>query len=220
MDYSISRRKMVSEQLKPRGITDEKVLKVMSELPRHLFVDEAFHAKAYNDTSLPIGYKQTISQPYMVAFMTQSLCLTGSETVLEIGTGSGYQAAVLGKINRRVYSIERIEDLAKRARKTLDDVGCMHVNTRCGDGTTGWLEQGPFDRIIITAGAPKVPQAFLDQLAVGGWLIIPVGDADEQSLLKIVRMNETDYSETKLLGCRFVPLIGKNGWDKDTRGRG
>lgn len=210
---------MLSDQLVPRGIDDEKVLKTMGELPRHLFVDEAFHTKAYSDNALPIGFKQTISQPYMVAFMTQSLELTGSERVLEIGTGSGYQAAVLGKILRKVYSIERIEELARRSRKILDSIGCAHVNVRCGDGTTGWLEQAPFDRIIITAGAPKVPQAFLDQLEIGGWLIIPVGNAEEQTLLKIVRTGDTTFEEEQLLGCRFVPLIGKNGWNNNSMER-
>lgn len=216
-DYAISRRKMIDEQLIKRGITDPGVLKAMGEIPRHLFVEEAFHPKAYNDTALPIGEGQTISQPYTVALMTQALELRGRESVLEIGTGSGYQAAVLGKLTRYVYSVERIEKLARRARKLLDTIGCAHVNIRVGDGTTGWKEKGPFDRIITTAGAPEVPPSLLAQLEVGGILVIPVGDADEQTLVRVRRVGEDTYEREMMIDCRFVPLIGAEGWERDMR---
>lgn len=201
------------EQLEKRGITDSRVLEAMRTVPRHKFVQEAMAAQAYNDRSLPIGEKQTISQPHTVAIMTESLQLTGNEHVLEIGTGSGYQTAILASLVRKVFTIERIRPLALEARKVLDALMLLNVNIRMGDGTLGWAEEAPFDAIIVTAGAPAVPEALAEQLAPGGRLVIPVGDEKGQSLLRITR--QPDGSLTKETGkdCKFVPLIGAQGWD-------
>lgn len=215
MDYTISRRRMVEEQIIGRGVTDPRVIDAMLKVPRHKFVEDALASKAYQDAPLPIGEKQTISQPYMVALMSEALLLDGSETVLEVGTGSGYQAAVLALLAERVFSLERIASLARRARKVLDSNGFSKVNIRLADGTVGWPAMAPFDGIIVTAGAPKVPQEYLDQLSVGGRLIIPVGDRDSQVLMRITRVGKCDYKEEKLLGCRFVPLIGNQGWKQE-----
>lgn len=214
-DYTISRRRMVEEQVIARGVTDPRVIDAMLKVPRHKFVEEALAGKAYQDAPLPIGEKQTISQPYMVAVMSEALMLDGSERVLEVGTGSGYQAAVLALLADRVYSLERIPSLARRARKVLDDNGFSKVNIRLADGTVGWQGMGPFDGIIVTAGAPKVPQEYLDQLSLGGRLIIPVGDRESQILMRITRVGEAEYKEEKMLGCRFVPLIGNQGWKQE-----
>jgi protein-L-isoaspartate(D-aspartate) O-methyltransferase len=206
--------KMVTSQLMSRGISNEKVLKAMEKIPRHLFVDEGLQDQAYADNPLPIGERQTISQPYIVALMTEALELTGHEKVLEIGTGSGYQAAMLAELADRVFSIERIASLADRARKVLDSLGYYNVLIRVGDGTYGWKEESPFDAIIVTAGAPHVPKTLFDQLTIGGRLIVPTGDRHTQKLLKITRTSEDlDKAETKDLGgCRFVNLIGEYGW--------
>jgi len=206
---------MVEEQVIARGVTDPRVIDAMLKVPRHKFVEEALAGKAYQDAPLPIGEKQTISQPYMVAVMSEALMLDGSERVLEVGTGSGYQAAVLALLADRVFSLERIPSLARRARKVLDDNGFSKVNIRLADGTVGWLGMGPFDGIIVTAGAPKVPQEYLDQLSLGGRLIIPVGDRESQVLMRITRVGEAEYEEEKMLGCRFVPLIGNKGWKQE-----
>jgi protein-L-isoaspartate(D-aspartate) O-methyltransferase len=208
------RMKMVTSQLISRGISNEKVLKAMEKIPRHLFVDEGLQDQAYADNPLPIGERQTISQPYIVALMTEALELTGHEKVLEIGTGSGYQAAMLAELADRVFSIERIASLADRARKVLDSLGYYNVLIRVGDGTYGWKEESPFDAIIVTAGAPHVPKTLFDQLTIGGRLIVPTGDRHTQKLLKITRTSEDlDKAETKDLGgCRFVNLIGEYGW--------
>lgn len=214
-DYTISRRRMVEEQVIARGVTDPRVIDAMLKVPRHKFVEEALAGKAYQDAPLPIGEKQTISQPYMVAVMSEALMLDGSERVLEVGTGSGYQAAVLALLADRVFSLERIPSLARRARKILDDNGFSKVNIRLADGTVGWQGMGPFDGIIVTAGAPKVPQEYLDQLSLGGRLIIPVGDRESQILMRITRVGEAEYKEEKMLGCRFVPLIGNQGWKQE-----
>ena len=212
--FSIARRRMVEEQVIARGIADQRVIDAMFKVPRHKFVEQALEGKAYQDAPLPIGEKQTISQPYMVAVMSEALALTGSETVLEIGTGSGYQAAVLALLADRVFSLERIPSLARRARKVLDECGFSKVNIRLADGTQGWQEMAPFDAILVTAGAPEVPQHYLDQLALGGRLIIPVGDRESQLLLRVTRTGEKDYIEEQMLGCRFVPLIGNHGWQE------
>lgn len=215
MDYAIARRQMIERQVKGRGISDPLVLAAMQKVPRHLFVEEALRSQAYSDFPLPIGEKQTISQPYMVGLMTAALGLKGGERVLEIGTGSGYQAAVLAQIAGRVYSLERIPELARQARRVLDGVGCGNVQVRVADGTLGWPDEAPFDGIIVTAGAPFVPDEYRQQLAVSGRLIIPVGSLGSQDLRRIVRTGEETFSEETLVGCRFVPLIGAHGWSRE-----
>ncbi|HNY72975.1 MAG TPA: protein-L-isoaspartate(D-aspartate) O-methyltransferase [Syntrophales bacterium] len=209
------RIKMVETQIRARGVTDERVLAAMAKIPRHLFIDEALIEQAYNDNPLPIGKSQTISQPYIVALMTAALKLTGKEKVLEIGTGSGYQTAILAELAEQVFSIERIAQLAAGARKRLDALNCFNVAMRVGDGTYGWREESPFDGIMVTAGAPKVPTILLEQLAVGGCLVIPTGGRISQELLRVTRMS-ADLNEVKtevLCGCRFVDLIGEHGWN-------
>lgn len=215
MNYEVSRKRMVQEQIMARGVTDRRVLDAMLKLPRHIFVQEAFAAQAYSDTPLPIGEKQTISQPYMVALMSELLELSGSEKVLEIGTGSGYQAAVLAMLAERVCTVERIRPLALRARKCLDSLKLFNVMLRINDSDdspVGWEEEAPFDAIIVTAGAPEVPQVLTSQLAVGGRLVIPVGSESEQQLIKIVKHPSGELETVLSIGCRFVPLIGKQGW--------
>ncbi len=214
MDYAIARRLMVERQIVARGIQDFRVIEAMKRVPRHRFVEEALWSQAYGDYPLPIGEKQTISQPYMVALMTQSLELRGGEKILEIGTGSGYQAAILSQIVSRVYSVERIPALARRARQVLDSIGCRNVNIKLSDGSIGWENEAPFDGIVVTAGSPQVPAHYLEQLAVGGRLIIPVGGDDNQILKRIVRCGLQEYREEDLLDCRFVPLIGQDGWSE------
>ena len=214
-DYSIARRNMVDRQLKARGIKDPRVLAAVGQIPRHLFVEDAFASQAYGDFPLPIGEKQTISQPYMVGLMSEALLLTGKEKVLEIGTGSGYQAAVLAKLAGRVFSVERIPALARRARRILDSIGCGSVNIKVTDGTLGWEDEAPFDAIVVTAGAPSVPDCYLRQLAIGGRLVIPVGDMGVQVLKRITRIGENNFSEEQLVDCRFVPLLGKLGWHEE-----
>jgi protein-L-isoaspartate(D-aspartate) O-methyltransferase len=205
---------MVAEVVK-RGITDQRVLDAMLDIPRHIFVEEAMADQAYSDGSLPIGEKQTISQPYIVAKMTQMLELTGREKVLELGTGSGYQAAVLATLADRVYTVERIRPLALKARKALDSLGLLNVNLKIGDGTDGWSEEAPFDAILVTAGAPQIPQCLIDQLAPGGRLVIPVGDRVDQQLVLITKDAEGNVVRQEADGCRFVRLIGKNGWSEE-----
>jgi protein-L-isoaspartate(D-aspartate) O-methyltransferase len=215
MNYEIARKKMVQEQIVARGVNDRRVIDAMLKIPRHIFVQEAFAAQAYSDTSLPIGEKQTISQPYMVALMTELLALTGNEKVLEIGTGSGYQTAVLATLAQRVCTAERIRPLAMRARKCLDSLGLFNVMLRVNDSEgspVGWEEEAPFDAILVTAGAPEVPVVLTDQLAVGGRLVIPVGNESEQRLLRIVKDTDETLQTESLAGCRFVPLIGRQGW--------
>jgi protein-L-isoaspartate(D-aspartate) O-methyltransferase len=206
---------MVDTQLIARGVKDRRVIEAMLKTPRHLFVQEAMAAQAYNDNSLPIGEKQTISQPYMVALMSELLALNGSETVLEIGTGSGYQAAVLSLLARRVCTVERIPQLATKARRLFDSLGLTNIAMKIDDGTVGWAAEAPFAAIIVTAGAPDVPQELVDQLAVGGRLVIPVGDEQDQELLRIVKNADGSVTEEKSVACRFVRLIGKAGWSEN-----
>jgi len=213
--YAKQRMRMVDTQIRARGVKDVHLLKVMQTIPRHLYVEEAMMDQAYNDNPLPIGEKQTISQPYIVALMTEALSLTGKEKVLEIGTGSGYQTAILAQLADRVFSIERISSLAGRARKMLDYLKAFNVAIRVGDGTYGWKEEAPFDAILVTAGAPKVPSLLVAQLNPGGRLVIPVGGRSTQTLLKVTRLSEDihDIRKEDLGGCRFVDLIGEHGWE-------
>jgi len=206
---------MVETQIRARGITDQRVLRAMEKIPRHLFVDEGLIDQAYNDSPLPIERQQTISQPYIVALMSEAMGLTGKEKVLEIGTGSGYQTAILAELADRVFSIERIAALATRARRILDSLNDYNVAIRVGDGTYGWREESPFAAITVTAGAPRVPRILVEQLAVGGRLVIPVGDRQSQSLLRVTRLSEdpNDLKQEDLGGVRFVDLIGEHGWD-------
>jgi protein-L-isoaspartate(D-aspartate) O-methyltransferase len=205
---------MINTQLRARGISDERVLRAMEAVPRHLFVDEGLQDQAYADSPLPIGSRQTISQPYIVALMTEALALKGTEKVLEIGTGCGYQTAILAELAERVFSIERIASLAHRAQRTLDSLHYYNVLIRVGDGTYGWSEEAPFDAIITTAGAPKVPATLTGQLAVGGRLIIPVGSRSSQTLMRVTRLSgeENALKMEDICGCRFVALIGEHGW--------
>ncbi len=206
------RERMVAEQLVPRGIKDPRVLEAMGKVPRHLFVDEALRDKAYGDHPLPIGEGQTISQPFMVGRMTELLRLTGTEKVLEVGTGSGYQAAVLAQLAARVCAIERLAQLAARARETLERLGITNVWVRTANGTFGWPDEAPFDRILVAAGGPSVPPPLLEQLAEGGRMVMPVGQADYQKLQVIDKIGGqarvTEDSE-----CVFVKLIGKFAWE-------
>lgn len=212
--YSKQRKKMVENQVRARGIKDERILRAMEKIPRHLFVDEGLLNQAYDDNPLPIGERQTISQPYIVALMTEALQLTGREKVLEIGTGSGYQAAVLAELADRVLSIERIASLATRARNVIESLNYFNVLIWVGDGTYGWKDEAPFDAIIVTAGAPAIPDILKGQLAPGGRLIIPVGDRYTQTMMKLTRLSEDpeDIVAEDLGGCRFVNLIGEHGW--------
>ncbi len=202
---------MVEEQLTSRGIKDARLIAAMKKIPRHLFVEEALQSQAYTDHPLPIGEKQTISQPYMVALMTEALLLTGKEKVLEIGTGSGYQTAILAELSEKVFSVERIRPLAIRARKLLYELGYFNVEIKIFDGTFGWMEESPFDVILVTAGSPDIPQPLIDQLTPGGRLVIPVGDALAQDLFRMTK-TETGVKKEDLGGCRFVKLIGQYGW--------
>jgi len=207
-----ARRDMVEHQLRRRHITDQRVLSVMDELPREQFVGDSMLYEAYDDRALPIDCGQTISQPYMVAIMTQCLDLAPTHRVLEIGTGSGYQTAVLAKLAGHVYTIERIERLSQQARANLCQLGITNVSFRVGDGTLGWAKHGPYDRILVTAGAPAVGQTLVDQLVDGGLLVVPVGGPDEQ-VLTIVQREGNRTIEKPSIACRFVKLIGEEGWD-------
>jgi protein-L-isoaspartate(D-aspartate) O-methyltransferase len=202
---------MVRTQLEQRGIRDRDVLDVMARVPRHRFVDAALESRAYGDHALPIGSGQTISQPYMVGLMTQALALNGGEKILEIGTGSGYQTAILAEFTPRLFSIERSPDLARAASATLRGLGYSNVILKQGDGTLGWPEHGPFDRIVVTAGAPDLPPPLFDQLAEGGILVIPVGDRDVQ-LLEVITKQKGQALSRRLVECAFVPLVGREGW--------
>ena len=215
MDWESLRDEMVDTQLVRRGIKDESVLRVMREVPRHLFVAPGMESRAYGDHALPIGEGQTISQPFMVALMTQALELTGRERVLEIGTGSGYQTAILSRLAEQVFSIERVEGLAAAARAVLEGLGASNVAICVGDGTIGWKEFEPYDRIIVTAGAPEVPPSLEEQLGDPGIMAVPVGSHGLQQL-RIVVKSQGEVSVRDAGGCVFVPLVGKEGWSKET----
>lgn len=212
--FKRARQQMVQTQIAARGITHKGVVNAMLTVPRHMFVEEGLYAQAYGDYPLPIGDKQTISQPYMVAFMTEALGLTGKEKVLEIGAGSGYHTAVLSMLSAKVYAIERIPAIASRARKTLDTLNCSNVIVKIGDGTLGLAEEAPFDAIIAAAYSPSVPPAYIEQLAAGGRLVMPVGSSDSQGLLRITKLPKGIKKEV-LGGCRFVKLIGKHGFNEE-----
>lgn len=203
---------MVREQIEQRGIKEQKVLQAFLRVPRHLFVEERIRSRAYDDYPLPIGEEQTISQPYTVAFMTDALKLAGTERVLEIGSGSGYQTAILLEIVKEVYCLERIASLAAKAKNTLTKLGYSGFEIRVADGTTGWEERAPFDAIIVAAGSPKVPDSLMGQLAIGGRLVIPVGDRYSQTMTRVTRLSDVEYNQEDLGGFRFVGLIGKEGW--------
>ena len=208
---AIYRERMIEEQLVPRGIGDPRVLEAMRQVPRHLFVEDAMQAHAYGDFPLPIGSGQTISQPYIVALMTEALQLKGTERVLEIGTGSGYQAAILSRLCLRVYTIERIDALVGRARKVFDRLRYHNIVSRIDDGTEGWAAEAPFDGILVTAGGPRIPDPLLAQLADPGRLVIPVGDQGVQDL-QLVEKRDGGMTVRTIEQVRFVDLIGAYGW--------
>ena len=213
-NFEKARARMVEEQLIPRSIHDQKTLEAMRKVPRHLFVEDALKNQAYGDYPLPIGRGQTISQPYIVALMTQALGLKGHEHVLEIGTGSGYQAAILSQICEKVYTVERIDTLLVQARKVFDSLHYLNILTKLDDGTDGWPEYSPYDVIIVTAGGPKIPLPLLEQLADPGILVIPVGDRGVQDL-RLVTKKEGEIKEKTIELVRFVNLIGDHGWKND-----
>lgn len=213
MDYEILRKRMIQEQLIPRGIKNPTVLNVFSKIERHKFIPESLRNGAYADFPLSIGEGQTISQPYIVALMTECLDLTGKEKVLEIGTGSGYQTAILAELAGEVYSIERFEVLTERAQTLLSELGYKNIKIKVGDGTLGWEEAAPFDRIIITAASPKIPLPLIEQLADSGKLILPLGESLAQ-VLTLVEKKEGKLKSMDICGCVFVPLVGKHGWSK------
>jgi protein-L-isoaspartate(D-aspartate) O-methyltransferase len=209
--YNRKREEMVRSQIEARGIRDPRVLSAFRAVPRHLFVSEALREQAYGDYPLPIGEQQTISQPYIVAEMTQALELGQDDRVLEIGTGSGYQAAILAQIVYRVYTVERKRALYMQTRNLFDKLNYHNIVTKYADGTKGWQEESPFDAIVVTAGAPELPEVLITQLAEGGRLVVPVGNQHTQELIKICR-EKGDVQQTNLGGCRFVKLVGEHGW--------
>jgi protein-L-isoaspartate(D-aspartate) O-methyltransferase len=199
------------ELLRRRGIRDERVLKAMAELPRHWFVPEAFESQAYGDHALPIGHEQTISQPYMVAQMTELLEVDRDSTVLEIGAGSGYQTAVLSAVAGRVFALERLSELARMAQANIRRLGCYNATVKWFDGTIGWSEHAPYDGILVAAGGPDIPEPLVQQLAIGGRLVIPIGDTEQQTLVRVIR-TESGYVRENHGQCMFVKLIGRYGW--------
>jgi len=215
-DLAAAREQMVAHDIAGRGVCDARVLAAMRKVAREAFVPESLSELAYDDTPLPIGSGQTISQPYIVAFMLEALQLDGGEKVLEIGTGSGYAAAVLAEIAGEVTTVERLHPLAERAAEIFAQLGYRNIHVRRGDGTRGWPEHAPYDAIVVTAGGPQVPEALKQQLAIGGRLVIPVGaDQDSQQLMRITRRSATEFGTEEIAGVRFVPLIGEHGWPAD-----
>lgn len=212
IDPKRSRSKMVDEQIVARGVSDKAVLDAMRKIPRHLFVQDALASRAYSDSALPIGEGQTISQPYIVAFMSELLHIESGHKVLEIGTGSGYQAAVLAEMGADVFTVERIRKLFLAARKLLFDMRYFNIQLKLDDGTMGWPEHAPYDRIIVTAGGPEIPQYLIDQLADGGRLVIPVGGQKRVQRLMLVTKNDGKVDTVDMGGCAFVDLVGKQGW--------
>jgi protein-L-isoaspartate(D-aspartate) O-methyltransferase len=210
-DFTWARERMVQEQIIARGIKSSRVIQALRKIPRHLFVDPGLVNRAYDDSALPIGQKQTLSQPYMVARMTEALELTGEEKVLEIGTGSGYQTALLAELCFNVFSVEKIRVLSRKARELLDRLEYQNIALHVGDGTVGWSEHAPYDGVLVTAAAPELPKPLLDQLALGGRLVIPVGEEMSQVLVR-VRRTESGFEDEQLGECRFVKLWGKYGW--------
>ncbi len=211
--YHAARMAMVEKQIKARGVKNPLVLKAMQEVPRHEFIPEGSRKQAYDDRPLPIGRGQTISQPYIVAYMTELLRLCGGGNVLEIGTGCGYQAAILGHIARSVYSIELYPELAEQARQNLRRLGYHNVVIKCGDGTLGWPEHAPFDGIIATASGPSVPEPLKEQLTVGGRLVMPIGEYRfGQYVVRVTRGSGDNFHQERLLDVAFVPLVGEYGW--------
>lgn len=217
MAFEKQRHLMVETQLRSRGIKDERVLAAMEDVQRHLFVEEKLQGRAYDDCALPIGNGQTISQPYMVALMTELLELKGGEKILEIGTGSGYQGAVLSKLVSEVFTVERVEKIAVRTRDLFMKNGYTNIHVVVGDGTMGLPEQSPFDGIIVTAGAPKIPDPYIQQLKVNGRLVIPVGSRYNQTLYQ-VKNTPSGTSTSPLTTCVFVPLVGQYGWSNGLQG--
>lgn len=209
--FATIRDRMVQEQLIPRGISDQRVLEAMREVPRHCFVDDALQSRAYGDFPLPIAAGQTISQPYIVALMTEALKLTGSERVLEIGTGSGYQAAILSRLCSQVYTVERINVLLAGSRRVFDQLKYFNIVAKLDDGTLGWPEHGPYDAIIVTAGGPEIPEPLIEQLSEDGRLVIPVGDQHMQALQLLEKVEE-EVRVRELEKVRFVDLVGEHGW--------
>ena len=209
--YARQREEMVRNQIEARGIKSPRVLAAFRRVPRHLFVSEALRDQAYGDYPLPIGEQQTISQPFIVAEMTQALDLGEDDRVLEIGTGSGYQAAILAQIVYRVYTIERKHSLYLQTRNLFDKLHYHNIVMKYADGTKGWQDESPFDGIVVTAGAPQIPDVLIDQLGEGGRLVVPVGNQHTQELIKIFR-DDQNIRQTNLGGCRFVKLVGKHGW--------
>jgi protein-L-isoaspartate(D-aspartate) O-methyltransferase len=214
VDFDAAREKMVLEQLVDRGIKNQEVIRAFLKVPRHLFVEQALRERAYGDYPLPIGLNQTISQPYMVALMCELLELKGNEKVLEIGTGSGYETAILAELAERVFSIERLDFLTQNALTVLDKLKYNNVVTKVTDGTYGWREESPFDGIVVTAASPQIPKRLLDQLAVKRHLVIPIGEAFSQTLFKITKA-EKGFDTKSITGCVFVKLIGKYGWENE-----
>jgi protein-L-isoaspartate(D-aspartate) O-methyltransferase len=210
------RRMMIETQIRRRGVSSPRVLEAMAAVPRHKFVREKFRNEAYADKPLPIGEGQTISQPYMVAAMTEALELTGAERVLEIGTGSGYQSAVLSLLVRQVITVESHTSLALAAQERLTNLGYANVHVHNGDGSAGFLDTAPYDAIVVTAGAPEIPQVFANQLREGGRVVIPVGDRDNQELV-LARMEKGELTSRALFNCKFVLLLGRYGWSRMER---